>query len=83
MAAVMKEFVTPPFLEGETVENIHARMLASLPADIDRSEGGFPWNYTRPNANEKAEYINYNLVNSIRGIFAMFCDPFLLQTNGG
>lgn len=79
MAAVMKEFVTPPFLEGETVENIHARMLASLPADIDRSEGGFPWDYTRPNANEKAEYINYNLVNSIRGIFAMFCDPFLLD----
>ena len=79
MAAVMKPFVTPPFLEGETVESIHARMMTNLPADIDRSEGGFPWDYTRPTANEKAEYINYNLINTIRGIFAMHCDPFLLD----
>lgn len=79
MAAIMKEFVPPPFLQGETVESIHARMMASLPADIDRSEGGFPWDYTRPTANEKAEYVNYNLINTIRGIFAMWCDPFLLD----
>ena len=73
------EFQTPPFLEGETVEVIHQRMMESLPSDIDRSEGGFPWDYTRPTANEKAEYINYNLINTIRGIFARFCDPFLLD----
>lgn len=79
MAAVMKEFVPPSFLTGESVENIHQRMMESLPADIDRSEGGFPWDYTRPTANEKAEYVNYNLMNTIRGIFAMFCDPFLLD----
>ena len=79
MAAVMKPFETPPFLEGATVENVHARMMGSLPADIDRSEGGFPWDYTRPTANEEAEYVNYRLINTIRGIFAMHCDPFLLD----
>lgn len=79
MAAIMKKFVLPPFLEGQSVEEIHAKMMASLPPDIDRSEGGFPWDYTRPTANEKAEYVNYNLINTIRGIFAMHCDPFLLD----
>lgn len=77
--AEIKEFVTPPFLDGQTVEVIHQRMMESLPADIDRSEGGFPWDYTRPTANEKAEYINYNLINTIRAIFAAYCDPFLLD----
>ena len=79
MTSIMKDFATPSFLEGQSVEEIHAKMMASLPADIDRSEGGFPWDYTRPTANEKAEYINYNLINTIRGIFAMWCDPFLLD----
>lgn len=77
--AEIKEFVTPPFLDGQTVEVIHQRMMESLPADIDRSEGGFTWDYTRPTANEKAEYINYALINSIRAIFAAYCDPFLLD----
>lgn len=79
MAAVMSPFAIPPFLEGETLEKIHARMMAALPADIDRSEGGFPWDFTRPTASEKAEYIQYNLINTIRGISAMHCDPFLLD----
>lgn len=79
MAASIKEFVTPPFLEGQSVEEIHSRMLSLLPEDIDRGEGGFPWDFTRPTANEKAEYVNYNLVNAIRGIFAAYCDPFLLD----
>ena len=79
MAAEMKDFVVPPFLTGQSVEEIHQRMMQSLPADIDRGEGGFPWDYTRPTANEKAEYVNYNLINTIRGIFAMFCDPYLLD----
>lgn len=79
MAASIKDFVTPPFLEGQSVEEIHSRMLALLPEDIDRSEGGFPWDFTRPTANEKAEYVGYNLINAIRGIFAAYCDPFLLD----
>ena len=79
MAESIKEFVTPPFLEGQSVEEIHSRMLALLPADIDRGEGGFPWDFTRPTANEKAEYVGYHLINAIRGIFAAYCDPFLLD----
>lgn len=79
MATDVNEFVTPPFLQGESVEEIHTRMMETLPDDIDKSEGGFPWDFTRPTANEKAEFVNYNLVNTIRGIFARFCDPFLLD----
>lgn len=79
MAASIKEFVTPPFLTGQSVEEIHSRMLSMLPEDIDRGEGGFPWDFTRPTANEKAEYVGYSLINAIRGIFAAYCDPFLLD----
>ena len=77
--AEVKEFVTPPFLQGQSIEDIHRRMMDMLPADIDRAEGGFPWDFTRPTASEKAEYVNYNLVNAIRGIFAAYCDPYLLD----
>lgn len=79
MATDLNDFTIPPFLQGESVEEIHTRMMESLPADIDRSEGGFPWDFTRPTANEKAEFVNYNLVNTIRAIFARFCDGFLLD----
>ena len=73
------EFVSPPFLEGQSADEIHRRMLERLPEDLDRSEGGFPWDFTRPTADEVAEYVSYALTNAIRGIFARFCDPFLLD----
>lgn len=79
MAASIPPFVTPDFLKNQTLEIIHARMMQSLPADIDRSEGGFPWDYTRPTANEKAEYVNFDLVNTIKGIFSMYCGSNLLD----
>lgn len=79
MAVNIRDFTTPPFLQGQSVDEIHSRMLAMLPEDIDRGEGGFPWDFTRPTANEKAEYVGYSLINAIRGIFAAYCDPFLLD----
>ena len=79
MAANIPPFVAPDFLQDQTLETIHARMMQSLPADIDRSEGGFPWDYTRPTANEKAEYVNFDLMNAIKGIFSMYCSSNLLD----
>lgn len=72
-------FEVPPFLQNQEVETIHARMMNTLPNDIDKGEGGFPWDFTRPTAMEKAEFAEYNLVNTVRGIFARFCDPYLLD----
>lgn len=49
---------TPPALIAEVDDDIvHARMLENLPDDIDKTEGGFAHDFTRPAALEKAELL--------------------------
>jgi uncharacterized phage protein gp47/JayE len=46
---------TPPvMLEEIDDEVIHARMMEALPGDIDKTEGGFAYDFTKPAALEKA-----------------------------
>lgn len=74
----MAEFITPDFLQGNDVETIHKRMLDGLPPDIDRAEGGFPWDFTRPTALEKAMLVQFVLQEGIKNIFPQFAEePFL------
>ena len=40
----------PEILQNKSFEEIHKIMLDSLPSDIDKSEGGFPWDFTAPTA---------------------------------
>lgn len=79
MAEIITPFIPPDFLQNQSVEDIHKRMMQTFPADIDRSEGGFPWDFTRPTANEKAELVGYALTNTIRAIFAQWCEDYLLD----
>ena len=44
------EFEVPDFLQDCDADTIHERMLAELPNDIDRTQGGFLWDFTRPTA---------------------------------
>lgn len=47
---------TPPMLLANVDDDvIHSRMLEALPNDIDKTEGGFAHDFTRPAALEKAE----------------------------
>lgn len=55
----------PDFMEGTSVDEIHRRMMAELPDDIDDMPGGFPYDMTRPTALEKAELINFHLARAI------------------
>jgi len=48
-------FVAPSWLENQDAGTIHQRMMKTLPEDIDDTEGGFPWDFTKPTALEKAE----------------------------
>lgn len=49
---------TPPALIAEVDDDIiHARMLENIPDDIDKTEGGFAHDFTRPAALEKAELL--------------------------
>lgn len=47
---------SPPMILSDVDDDIiHARMLGALPNDIDKTEGGFAHDFTRPAALEKAE----------------------------
>lgn len=63
------QFNMPAFLQNESADEIHERMLASMPDDIDKSEGHFVWDNTRPAALEKARFVEFQLSQSIQAAF--------------
>jgi len=60
---------TPAFLENQSVDEIHGRMMATLPDDIEKSELSIPWDMTRPSAIEKAQLVEFTLNETIKLIF--------------
>lgn len=66
------EYNSPDFLQNQTEDVIHKRMLDTLPADIDKSEGQFPWDFTYPTAMEKAYFIGQQLNEAIKLIVPLF-----------
>ena len=42
------EFTRPDFMDGTSADDIHRRMMAELPDDIDDMPGGFPYDMTQP-----------------------------------
>ena len=61
----MIEFTPPSFVNECDPDTIHEKMMNSLPPDIDNMPGGFPWDFTRPTANEKSELIQVHLVQTL------------------
>lgn len=41
-----EDFTLPAFLQDCDVDTIHQRMMDMLPDDIDKTEAGFPWDFT-------------------------------------
>lgn len=76
------EFIYPDFIENNSPEEIHARMMGSLPDDIDDMPGGFPYDFTMPAALEKAELINYHLVRSLMIAFPQYAWDGWLDLHG-
>lgn len=72
----MAEFKLPAFLENQSVDDIHGRMMDNLPDDIDTSEGSHPWNLTMPHAYEKAYMAEYIMAESIKLIFPQFAEDY-------
>lgn len=62
------EFIPPAWMEGQDSVTIHKRMMDSLPEDIDSTQGGFAWDFTKPTANEKSELIEFVLMEAIKGM---------------
>ncbi|HIS61456.1 MAG TPA: baseplate J/gp47 family protein [Candidatus Scybalomonas excrementigallinarum] len=76
------EFTNPDFVEGNSEEEIHERMMANLPANIDDMPGGFPYDFTMPTAIEKAELINFIAPRILMIMFPQFAWGDWLDLHG-
>jgi len=76
------EFTAPDFIENNTAEEIHERMMNSLPGDIDDMPGGFPYDFTMPAALEKDEFINFHLVRALMIAFPQYAWDEWLDLHG-
>lgn len=63
------KFKAPGFLDGQDVKSVHRRMMNRLPPNIDDTEGGFPWDFTMPVAYEKAELLEFHLLQTLQLMF--------------
>ena len=76
------DYVEPDFLSRQSADEIHARMLANLPRDLDLSEGNITWDFTRPSALEKAEMVQFELNEAIKLIFPQWSYGTWLELHG-
>lgn len=76
------EFIRPDFIEGNSADEIHQRMMNSLPADIDDMPGGFPYDFTMPAALEKDELVNFQLVRALMIAFPQYAWDEWLDLHG-
>jgi uncharacterized phage protein gp47/JayE len=72
----------PEFLQDQSADEIHERMLENLPDDIDTSQGNIPWDFTRPSALEKAEFVEFTLNETIKLIFPQWAYDEWLDYHG-
>ena len=75
-------YTPPEFLLGQSADEIHRRMLDSLPQEIDKSEGGIPWDYTRPAALEKAQFVEFTLNETVKLMFPQWAYGEWLDRHG-
>ena len=71
-----------PFLQGQDDETIHKEMFEELPEDLDKTEGGFPWDFTKPTALRVAKFVEQDLLNAIACIFPIFSFGQFLDLHG-
>lgn len=76
------EFIAPDFVKNNTAGEIHQRMMNNLPPDIDDMPGGFPYDFTKPAALEKDEFINYHLVRALMIAFPQYAWDEWLDNHG-
>lgn len=62
----MATFTTPSFLENHGPDELQQLGTSIMPDDIDMSDGGHPWNFTRAAALMVAELCEYVIPEAIR-----------------
>lgn len=74
------DFQIPEFLKDtSSEEEIHKKMLDELPEDLDKSEGGYVYDLTRPTAIEVARMKEFELVEAIKLIWPRFAEGIYLD----
>lgn len=73
------EFVVPDFLDNSDVETIHDKMMSMLPKDIDKTMGGFPWDFTRPTALIASEMLQFHAVELLKLMFPQWSRGVYLE----
>ena len=66
------EFKPPSFVDNADARSIVKRMMNQLPKDIDKTEGGFAWDFAYPTALEKAEMLQFHLVWTLMQMYHMW-----------
>lgn len=70
------------FLRGQDAETIHQEMLDALPDAIDKSEGGFADDFTRPTALRLAKFAEQDILNAIACIWPSTSFGDFLDSHG-
>lgn len=76
------DFTAPDFLENNSAEEIHERMMNNFPEDIDDMPGGFPYDFTMPAALEKAELLEFHLTRALMIAFPQYAWDEWLDLHG-
>lgn len=77
----IKEFVMPSFLQGNSADEIQKKMFDTMPDTIDKGDGGFPWDFTRPTALVNSEVINYVFVEVLKNVWPQWAYENLLNAH--
>jgi len=75
-------YTPPDFLQNQSIDEIHRRMMDALPDNIDKSELQIPWDFTRPAAIEKAEFVEFELNETIKIMFVHWAEGRWLDLHG-
>lgn len=74
----MSEFIIPSFLKNRSVDEVHKKIIESIPDDIDMSEGSFPWDFTRPTASAVSMMCEFIIPEALKVAFPQYAyDSYL------
>ena len=73
------KFELPDWLKNVSADEINQKMLDNIELDVDKTEGGFVFDMTKPTALEKAELLEYWLPLALQANFHMWAKGIWLD----
>lgn len=73
------DFIPPLFLQNQSADEVHQKMLDFFPDTWDKSEGQFLWDVTRDTALVKAEQAEFVLSEVLKNMFPLWAENTMLD----